>query len=144
MQHNTKINTIHVWHILCHESLNLLKVSDILQLQLLTFYYKYKNRTLPYYLAQLPVITQADIHDHSTDGQNQLCTNKPNHEHASYSIIYLIPKVINSTPMEILTKRNIHSLQGFTNNYVPSKIVIFVLDFDDFDISPNSNFYLTI
>ncbi len=46
------------------KSLNLLKVSDILQLQLLKFYYKYKNRKLPYYLAQLPFITQADIHDH--------------------------------------------------------------------------------
>ncbi len=85
------------------KSLNLLKVSDILQLQLLKFYYKYKNRTLPYYLAQLPFITQADFHDHSTRAQNQLRTNKPNHEHARYSIRYQIPKVINSTPMEILT-----------------------------------------
>ncbi len=58
------------------KSLNLLKVSDILQLQLLKFYYKYKNRTLPYYLAQLPFITQADIHDHLTRAQNQLHTKK--------------------------------------------------------------------
>ncbi len=30
------------------KSLNLMKVSDILQLQLLKFYYKYKNKMLPY------------------------------------------------------------------------------------------------
>ncbi len=73
------------------KSLNLLKLSDILQLQLLKFYYKYKNRTLPYFLAKLPFITQADIHDHSTRANNQLRTNKPNHEHARYSIRYQIP-----------------------------------------------------
>ncbi len=54
------------------QSLNLLKVSDILQLQLLKFYYQYINRMLPYYLAQLPYITQANVHDHSTRTQNQL------------------------------------------------------------------------
>ncbi len=104
------------------KSLNLLNVCDILQLQLLKFYYKYKNRTLPYYLAQLPFLTQAVIHDHSTRAQNQLRTNKPNHEHARCSIRYQIPKVINSRPMEILTKINTHSLQGFSR-YIKHTII---------------------
>ncbi len=102
--------------------LYLLKVSDIIQLQLLKFYYKYKNRTLPYFLAQLPFITEADIHDHLTRAQNQLRTNKLNHEHARYSIRYQIPKVINSTPIEILTKINTHSLQGFSR-YIKHTII---------------------
>ncbi len=94
--------------------LNCLKVSDILQLQLLKFYYKYKNKMLPYNLAQLPFITQVDIHDHSTRANNQLRTNKPHHEHEIYCIRHQIPKVINSTPMNILTKINTQNLQGFS------------------------------
>ncbi len=35
------------------KSMNLLKVSNILQLQLLKFYYKYKNKMLPYYLTTI-------------------------------------------------------------------------------------------
>ncbi len=96
------------------KSLNLLKVSDILQLQLLKCYYKYKNRMLPYYLAQLTFITHPNIHDHSTRNQNQLRTNKTQHEHARYCVRHQIPKVINSAPIYILTKINTHSLQGFS------------------------------
>jgi hypothetical protein len=95
------------------KSLNLLKVSDILRLQLLKFYYKYKNGNLPYYLVHLPFPTQADIHDHLTRGQYQLRTVKPHHEYARYCIRYQIPIVINSTPNEILTKITTHSLEGF-------------------------------
>ncbi len=94
------------------KSLNLLKVSDILQLQLLKFYYEYKNKMLPYYLAQLPFITPTDIHDHSTRANNQLRTNKPHHEHARYCIRHQILKVINSTPMNIVAKVNTQS-SGF-------------------------------
>ncbi len=63
----------------------------MLQLQLLKFCYKYKNRTLPYYLAQLPFITQANINDHSTRTQNQLQINKPQHGHARYCLTHQIP-----------------------------------------------------
>ncbi len=88
---------------------------------LLKFYYKYKNKMLLYYLAQLTFITQVDIHDHSTRANNQLRTNKP-HEHARYCIRHQIPKVINSTPMNILTKINTHSLQGFSR-YIKHTII---------------------
>ncbi len=137
------------------KSLNLQNVSDILHLQLLKFYYKYKNRTLPYYLAQLPFITQADIHDHSTRAQNKLCTKKPNHEHAKYSIRYHIPKVINITAMEILTNIKTHSLQGF-RRYIKHTIIQSYQELCtiqncyicsrlwSFHIPPNSNLYLTI
>ncbi len=104
------------------KSLNLLKVSDILQLQLLKFYYKYKIRMLHYYLAQLPFITQANIHDHSTRTQNQLRTNQPQHGHASYCVRHQIPKVINIAPIRILTKINTHSLQGLSR-YIKLTII---------------------
>ncbi len=50
------------------------------------------------------------------------CTNKPHHEHARYCIRHQIPKVINSAPMNILTKINTHSLCGFSR-YIKHTII---------------------
>ncbi len=92
---------------------------------------------LPYYLAQLPFITQANIHDHSTRTQNQLRTNKPQREHARYCVRHKISKVINSAPIHILTKINTHTVfkilanllvYNLTKKYVAYIIVTFVLD----------------
>ncbi len=77
---------------------------------------------LPYYLAQLPFITQANIHDHSTRTQNQLRTNKPQHEHARYCVRHQLPKVIISATIHILKKINTHSLQGFSR-YIKLTII---------------------
>ncbi len=46
------------------KELKLLKVKDILKLQELKFYFKYKNRKLPYYLQSLAFSPNSDIHDH--------------------------------------------------------------------------------
>ncbi len=43
-----------------------LKVNDILQLQELKFYYKYKNNKLPHYLQALPFHSNTQTHDHNT------------------------------------------------------------------------------
>ncbi len=80
------------------KSLNLLKVSDILQQNILKCYYKYKNGKLSHYLANIPFLTHANIHEHSTRAQYQLCTVKPQHEHARYCITCKITIIINSTP----------------------------------------------
>ncbi len=77
---------------------------------------------LLYYLAQLPFITQANIHDHSTRNQNQLRTNQPQHEHARYWLRHQIPKFINSAPIHILAKINTHSLQRFSS-YIKLTII---------------------
>ncbi len=46
--------------------MKLLKISDILKLQELMFYYKYKNNKLPHYLQTLPFHTNTKTHDHDT------------------------------------------------------------------------------
>ncbi len=71
---------------------------------------------LPYHLAQLPFITQANIHDNSTRTQIQLRTNKPQHEHARYCVRNQVPEVVNSASIHILTKINTHT-QGFSKIY---------------------------
>ncbi len=48
------------------KNLKLLKVSDILNLQELKFYYKYKNNKLPHYLLALPFHPNTRTHDHNT------------------------------------------------------------------------------
>ncbi len=48
------------------KELKLRKVNDILKLQELKFYYKYKNNTLPHYLQTLPFPPNTKTHDHDT------------------------------------------------------------------------------
>ncbi len=45
--------------------MKLLKISDILKLQQLKFYYKYKNNKLPHYLQALPFHPNTRAHDHN-------------------------------------------------------------------------------
>ncbi len=55
----------------------LLKVIDILKLQELKFYHKFKNNKLPIYLQSLPVHYNFDIHEHNTRIQHQIQIGKP-------------------------------------------------------------------
>ncbi len=48
------------------KQLKLLKVNDILKLQELKFYYKYKNNKLPHYLQTLVFHHNTKTHDHDT------------------------------------------------------------------------------
>ncbi len=48
------------------KKMKLLKINDILKLQQLMFYYKYKNNKLPHYLQALPFHPNTRTHDHNT------------------------------------------------------------------------------
>ncbi len=54
-------HTNHIFKIL-----KLLKVNNILKLQELEFYYKYKNNKLPHYLQALPFYPNTNTLDHDT------------------------------------------------------------------------------
>jgi hypothetical protein len=103
------------------KALKLLKINDILKLQILKFYYKFKNNKLPYYLQNLPFINNTAIHTHATRTQHNIHEIKPNHEFARKGIRYQLPKVVNGSPIEIIDKVNTHSLQGFAG-YIKTKI----------------------
>ncbi len=52
------------------KELKLLKVEDILSLQELKFYYKFKNNKLPHYLKAFPIHFNTNIHHHETRAQH--------------------------------------------------------------------------
>ncbi len=87
------------------------------------FYFKYKNWKLPYYLQSLSFSLNSDIHDHETRIQHNIHELKTRHDYAKRCIRFDLPKVINSTPRQILDKINTHSLQGFSG-YIKQHILI--------------------
>ncbi len=93
--------------------LKLLKLQDIIKLQELKFYYKYKNNKLPYYLQNMPFHPNTDTHSYPTRIQYNLHQYKIKHEYAKRCIRYDIPITINNFPSEVLDKIDTHSLQGF-------------------------------
>ncbi len=88
------------------KKLNLLTVKDILKLQELKFYYKFKNNKLPHNLK-----CNNDIHYHATHAQHNIYLNRTKHEYAKKCLCYDVPKVINYTPTAILDQINTHCLK---------------------------------
>ncbi len=76
------------------KELKLLKVNDILKLQELKFYFKYKNWKLPYYLQSLPFSPNSNIHDHETRIQHNIHDLKTRHDNAKWCKRFYLPKVI--------------------------------------------------
>ncbi len=61
---------------------------DILQLQELKLYFKYKKNKLPSYLQNMPLQPNTDIHNHETRTQHNIYQPKTKHEYAKH---YKIP-----------------------------------------------------
>ena len=103
------------------KGLNQLKVEDLFTLAKLKFYYKFVHEKLPTRLLSLPFISNRDIHNHDTRNirNSGLFINQVDNKFAQESLIFDIPKVINSTDDNILNKIYSHSLKGFSN-YVKS------------------------
>ncbi len=102
----------------------MLKVTDILRLQELKFYYKYKNNKLPHYLQNLPLECNTDIHNYETHTQHKLHELKTDHEYAKKCLRYDVIKIINNIPALILDKIETHSLNGFAGYIKHSAAVL--------------------
>lgn len=96
------------------KDLGLLKVTDILKLQELKLYYKFKNNTLPDYLLDMPFDTNANRHDHNTRHCNDIHQPLARHNYAKNCLRFDLPKLVNNTPSIITDKVHTHSLQGFS------------------------------
>jgi len=94
--------------------LKLLKVKNILKLQELKFYYKYKNNKLPHYLQSLPFHPNTETHNYATRIQHNIHQPFTKHAFAKNCIRSDIPNIINISPNSILDKIYTHSLQGFS------------------------------
>ncbi len=64
------------------KELKLLKFKDILCLQELTFYYKYKNHKLSHYLQNLTLQLNMKTHNYATHTQHDMHHPKTQHEYA--------------------------------------------------------------
>ncbi len=95
------------------KQLELIKLMDILTLQELKFYYKYKNNGLPYYLQNVPFHYNSLTHQTNTCTQQNILVGRTAHEYAKQCIRYDLPMLVNNTPKEILDKIDTHSLRGF-------------------------------
>ncbi len=92
----------------------LLKNCDILKLQELKFYYKYKNSKLPHYLQSLPFQPNSNAHDHATRIQQGIYQPMRNHVFVKKWIRFDIPMAVNNAPNCIIDKLYTHNLQGFS------------------------------
>ncbi len=90
----------------------MLKIRDILKLQELKFYYKYKKK-LTYYLQFLPFNPNTETH-HSTRIQHDILQPVSKHDFEKNCVRFDIPMTINNCPNSILDKMNTHSPQGFS------------------------------
>ena len=89
--------------------------TDILTLQTLKIYYKFRNNNLPNYIQNWPLFQNSNIHNHNTRGANALHKNRCSHVFAQKSLKLNITNIVNGTPDIILDKIDTHSLNGFTN-----------------------------
>ncbi len=92
-----------------------MKVEDIFKLQILKFYFKFKNGSLPHFLQSLPLQHNQDIHNHNMQPSQKIHQLKTNHEYAKRCIPNSLPKIVNDTPKCITYKVETYSLQGFGN-----------------------------
>ena len=100
------------------KTLNLLKLEDILKVNILKFYYQHENKNLPIYFQNIEYNPSISSHHYNTRKNEYVYYVK--HEFAKKSLKYTIPKLINETPTFIKDKVHTHSLIGFksyTKNY---------------------------
>ena len=77
------------------KNLKLLKIQDILTLQTLKIYHKFRNNKLPYYIQNWPQFQNSNIHNHNTRGANALHKNRCLHVFAQKSLKLNISNIVN-------------------------------------------------
>ncbi len=90
------------------------KISDVLKLQQIKLYYKYKNNKLPHYLQALPFHPNTRTHDHNTRIKHDIHHPIAKHIFAKNYVRFGIPRIVNDCPNSILNKINTHILHGFS------------------------------
>ena len=107
------------------KKLNTLKVEDLLKLQELKFYYKYRHQNLTVYLLNWQITPNASFHNYNTRRTTELHTYRTKYEFAEKCLKYNLPHVINNIPDLVIDKIVTHSLKGFSSyakHYILQKI----------------------
>ncbi len=93
---------------------NLFKLCDILKLQELKFYFKYKNYKLPHYLQSWLFHANTETHDHATRISHKIHQPICKHAFAKGCISSDIKLIVNNCPHSILDQIFTHSRKGFS------------------------------
>ncbi len=79
-------------------------------------YHKHRNNKLPtYYIQNVPLHANKEIHHHNTCQTDELHTHRAIHMCADKCLRYNLITVLNNSPLCILNKLNTHSLTGVAN-----------------------------
>ena len=98
------------------KQLELLKLSDLLELSTLKLYFKYPHGSLPRFFHSLNIATQGTQHSHDTRQRDQLIVDRSRINLADNIIRIFLQTLVNSTPLDILHKITTHSIQGFSSH----------------------------
>ena len=96
----------------------ILKLSDVLILQTMKVYYKFRNNELQ----NCPLIINSEIHQHNTRIASDLHTFRYHHTFARKSLRHYLVQTINNTPDNVFSKFGTHSLKCFSN-YVKLNLI---------------------
>ena len=91
------------------KQLNILSVPDMLLLNSMKFYYKYKHKEVPDYFASFTIHAQGSTHDYNTRQRDGIRTNRTRINLTEKCLRNYLPKTI---PNYILTRIDTHSIKG--------------------------------
>ena len=104
------------------KALNLLKIEHLYKINLLKFYYKLKNQSVPLYFNSFNLDAMRDIHDYNTRSNNMIPMNVTRTHFAQNSLRNVLPSMINDADNAIISKVHTHSYKGFCN-YAKKSII---------------------
>ena len=97
------------------EQLNILSVPDMLLLNSMKFYYKYKHKEVLDYSASFTLHTQGSTHDYNTRQRDDIGTNRTPINLTEKCLRNYLSKMINSIPNHTLTRIDTNSLGRFAS-----------------------------
>ena len=97
------------------KQLEILKLEDMFKLNMLKWYYRYKNEQLPDYFSEYVIKNQYEIHSHDTRKKSLISRPNTRIHAARYCLRNHVSVVINSMPKNVIEKVYTHSYQGFAS-----------------------------
>ena len=94
------------------KQLNILSVPDMLLLNSVKFYYKYKRNEVPDYFASFNLQTQGPSQAYNTRKRDDIRTNRVRINLTEKCLQIYLPKTIDSIPNQILIRIDTHSMDG--------------------------------
>ena len=97
------------------KQLNKLSVPDMLLLNSMKFYYKYKRNEGPDYFTSFNLHTQGSTHDYNTRQRDDIKKNRVRINLTEKCLRNYLPKTINYIPNQILNRIDAHSMEWFAS-----------------------------